>query len=85
MTPQQQAKLDAIEGDVLDGIRANLRAKDGSRDEEIAGMDANEMLERYLNWNGIIGYAEMISDAVREIDAAQTAGTSAQVQTERNT
>lgn len=81
MTTQQKAQLDAIEGDVLDSLRARLRH--GSRrrnDERIAAMNADRMLEEYFAWYGMdAGWAYRVRDAIRAINAAQSIDTSAEV------
>ena len=86
MTTQQQAKLKAIEGDVLDALRSRLSDEedDHSNDERIAEMDADKMLEEYCSWYGIPDFGWMVRAAIKLIDAAQTAGTSAGVQTGGN-
>lgn len=33
-------------------------------DEEILNMSGYEFLDEYLNWNGLIGYADMIVEAI---------------------
>ena len=33
-------------------------------DEEILNMSGYEFLDEYLNWNGFIGYADMIVEAI---------------------
>lgn len=37
---------------------------DTEADEEILTMSGHEFLEEYMSWNGIIGYADMIIEAV---------------------
>lgn len=34
-------------------------------------MSANELFEMWLNWNGIIGYTEMIVEAIDSLRAAK--------------
>jgi len=37
---------------------------DTNADEKILAMSGHEFLEEYMSWNGIIGYADMIIEAV---------------------
>lgn len=54
---------------VIYDIRKNmgLDEDDDSKDDQIINMPRSRLLERYLTWNGIIGYNHMIASAVGEI------------------
>jgi hypothetical protein len=54
---------------VLEDVREGmgLEATDDSRDDEINSMSRAEVFKRYLEWNGIIGYASDIKRAIEDI------------------
>ena len=54
---------------VIGDVRKNmgLDEDDPSKDGEIAKMSRSQIFERYMTWNGIIGYESMIKEAIREI------------------
>ena len=54
---------------VVRAIRQNLELEpdDTSKDGRIATMSRHEQLERFLAWNGIIGYSSSIRHAIEEI------------------
>jgi len=54
---------------VIWDVRKNmgLDLSDESLDAEILAMPKKEVLARYLEWNGIIGYTDTILGAVSEI------------------
>ena len=53
---------------IMRAVRQNigLDEYDTSRDEEIMEMDGEEIVDRYLTWNGIIGYTSYIIDVVSQ-------------------
>ena len=56
--------------DVLKAVRQNLGCDDpddDSRDDRIAQMGPMELFERFLEWEGIIGYGSLIWNAVENI------------------
>jgi hypothetical protein len=68
--------LDILEGadnTPLYDIRRNLGVEgdDTSNDKRIAAMSVEVALERYLTWNGIIGYSRDILSAVDALRAAE--------------
>lgn len=54
---------------VMQAVRQNLdlHPYDTSRDDEIKEMSRTEVFERCLNWDGIVGYSEIILDYVNGI------------------
>ncbi|WP_206459421.1 hypothetical protein [Anaerovorax sp. IOR16] len=52
--------------DIMENVRQNLGIEpdDESMDSEIMEMDKREVLERYFNWLGVIGFADTIVNAV---------------------
>jgi len=54
---------------VIGDVRKNmgLDEDDPSKDGKIAKMSRSQIFERYMTWNGIIGYESMIKEAIREI------------------
>ena len=54
---------------VIWDVRKNmgLDLSDESLDDKILAMPKKEVLARYLEWNGIIGYTDTILGAVSEI------------------
>lgn len=54
---------------VIENIRRNmgLEPDDDSKDDEIAQLSRREQFERFMTWNGIIGYEDMIKEAISEI------------------
>jgi hypothetical protein len=73
--------LDQLDPDVLGAIRQNLGAQDEddeSKDSQIATMPPLEAFNRFLEWEGIIGYGATIWAAVENIkDAAGETDSSA--------
>ena len=53
---------------VMRAVRQNigLEEDDTSRDAEIMEMSGEEIVDRYLTWNGIIGYTYNIIDVVSQ-------------------
>ena len=53
---------------IMRAVRQNigLEEDDTSRDAEIYEMDGEEIVDRYLTWNGIIGYTSYIIDVVSQ-------------------
>ena len=53
---------------VMRGVRQNLGldSEDTSMDAEIMEMDGEEIVARWLEWEGIIGYASSIIQVVEE-------------------
>ena len=53
---------------IMRAVRQNigLEEDDTSRDEEIMEMSGEEIVDRYLTWNGIIGYTSYIIDVVSQ-------------------
>lgn len=53
---------------IMRAVRQNigLEEDDTSRDAEIMEMDGEEIVDRYLTWNGIIGYTYNIIDVVSQ-------------------
>ena len=54
---------------IVKNVRENLGLEpdDDSRDNEIATMSRREVFERWLTWQGIIGYGCYILDTIEEI------------------
>lgn len=54
---------------LLKDIRKNLglEADDTSQDDEINAMSKQEVFERYLTWQGIIGYSDRIISVIETI------------------
>ena len=44
-----------------------LEEDDTSRDDAIMEMDSYELLDRFLEWEGIIGYTQIIVNILKEI------------------
>jgi hypothetical protein len=61
------------DGIVAQAIRRNLGLEpdDKSQDGRIGTMTRSEQLERYLQWNNVIGYAGIVINAVKEIYGVQ--------------
>ena len=53
---------------IMRAVRQNigLEEDDTSRDAEIMEMSGEEIVDRYLTWNGIIGYTYNIIDVVSQ-------------------
>ena len=53
---------------IMKAVRQNigLEEDDTSRDAEIMEMSGEEIVDRYLTWNGIIGYTSDIIDVVSQ-------------------
>lgn len=53
---------------IMRNVRQNLGLEkdDTSRDDEVMEMSGYEILDRYLKWEGIIGYAGDILNVVSE-------------------
>ena len=53
---------------IMRAVRQNigLEEYDTSRDAEIMEMSGEEIVDRYLTWNGIIGYTYNIIDVVSQ-------------------
>ncbi len=53
---------------IMGAVRQNigLEEDDTSRDAEIMEMSGEEIVDRYLTWNGIIGYTSYIIDVVSQ-------------------
>lgn len=53
---------------IMRAVRQNigLEEDDTSRDAEIMEMDGEEIVDRYLTWNGIIGYTSYVIDVVSQ-------------------
>lgn len=53
---------------IMKAVRQNigLDEDDTSRDAEIMEMSGEEIVDRYLTWNGIIGYTYNIIDVVSQ-------------------
>lgn len=45
----------------------NLEPTDTSRDKEINELSRRDLLERYLNWEGIHDYADELIDVIQSI------------------
>ena len=58
--------------EILEAVRQQLGCEedDESKDTEIGAMDALTVFDRYLTWNGIIGYSADFWDAVENIKEA---------------
>lgn len=54
---------------LLKNIRQNLGLEpdDTSQDDEINAMSKQEVFERYLTWQGIIGYSDRIISVIETI------------------
>ncbi len=66
--------LDKLDPDVLGAVRQRLGAvdeDDESKDSQIAAMTKLTLFSRFLEWEGILGYGEIIWSAMESIkDAA---------------
>lgn len=65
--------ISALNREVLEAVRQQLGCEDPDdvfKDKEIAAMDALTVFDRYLTWNGIIGYSADIWEAVENIKVA---------------
>lgn len=62
-------KKEKYEEYIMESIRQNLDLEkdDTSRDREIMEMSRREIFERYLTWEGIIGYGDRFLDTVEDI------------------
>ena len=59
---------DRIPNYILDDIRRNVPyGREDYTDEQINEMDNFDLLDHWLNWNGIIGYTGSFLDAVKAI------------------
>jgi hypothetical protein len=45
----------------------DLEPTDTSMDKEINELSRRDVLEKYLNWEGLIGYADEIIDVIQDI------------------
>lgn len=63
-----------LDSSVLGSIRQSLGCDeaDESKDGQIAAMGPLEAFDRYLSWNGIIGFASTIWEAVENIKEASS-------------
>ena len=54
---------------LMRSVRQNmgLDEDDTSRDDAIMEMDSYELLDRFLEWEGIIGYTQKIVNILKEI------------------
>ena len=69
MPTQKGVKIVAkYSGYIMKNIRQNigLDENDTSRDAEIESMSGRDILDKYLTWEGIIGYTDEILDVVIE-------------------
>lgn len=55
--------------DVMEYVRQRwgLKKYDDSKDKEINQLSPNEVLEHVCNWNGLLGYSNMIKSWIRDI------------------
>ena len=60
--------MEKYSGYIMKNIRQNigLDENDTSRDAEIESMSGRDILDKYLTWEGIIGYTDEILDVVIE-------------------
>lgn len=56
--------------DLKEFVENNSNVQPGKEEEHVALMSANEAMDAYLGWNGIIGYTERITEALDSIRAA---------------
>ena len=53
---------------MLNPIKTEFKVKlDESKDDEIAEMSKEEVLDRVCNWNGLIGYGSTIKQWIEDI------------------
>lgn len=65
--------LSQLSETILESVRQQLGCDDPtdeSKDSQIESMEAMEVFDRYLRWNGIIGFSSEIWDAVGNIREA---------------
>jgi len=62
-------KVREMDPDILSAIRQNLGYKPNFEpiDGQICMMSKREMFERFMTWNGIIGYEDKIINAIEDI------------------
>jgi len=65
---KEDIKMDYSD-EILEAVRQNigLKADDESKDDEIAEMSKEEVLDRVFNWNGLIGYGSAIKQWIEDI------------------
>jgi hypothetical protein len=73
--------VDMLDDEVLNNILSNLGLDDGEWDtnpakaealvERVKQMSERELFNRFLIWNGIIGYTDVITTAIDSIRAAK--------------
>ena len=61
--------IDLLDDDVLEDICNNLQIDSGDEEamKRVQRLSPEEAFERFLTWNGIIGYGSMISHALINI------------------
>ena len=64
--------INKIEDQTLDAILSNLGFEDLTPGQEsyVANSTPEELMDKFLNWEGIIGYTSMIVKAWKSINAA---------------
>lgn len=64
--------IELLDDSVLEDICANMKLDSGNENDmkKVAKLSADEAFERFLTWNGIIGYGDMISSALDNIRLA---------------
>ncbi len=68
--------ISLIDEEVLDAILSNLSYDDASPERQktieagLANSSPKELMDKFLNWNGMIGYTDSIIEAWESINAA---------------
>jgi hypothetical protein len=64
--------IDLLDDDVLEDICDNLEIDSGDEEamKRVQRLSPEEAFERFLTWNGIIGYGDMIASALDNIRLA---------------
>ena len=64
--------LSKLDRNVLEAVRQSLGCEtdDTSMDKEIAALGPKAVFQRFLQWEGIIGYSDIIWVAIANIQAA---------------
>ena len=60
---------DYVDDQVLSDIMENMETEDPNC---IKHMDANQAMDRFLSWNGIIGYTDTIIEAYQSLRVAES-------------
>jgi hypothetical protein len=61
--------INEIDDQTLTDIMDNMETE---RAEDVAGLSAGEAIDKFLTWNGIMGFTGMITEGIDSIRAAAT-------------